>query len=139
MHKYEIMMILDPKAESKVGFDLVESVFGKSNIIKAEDLEVKTLAYPIKHSTQGRYLLFQLNSEPSLISEFVRRSNISKDIWRQLAINLDSEKGYGKERKQSLSAKFRDKDKDFDGEKPRRRFVEGEKVEKKSKPAEKAE
>ncbi|MBU4690697.1 30S ribosomal protein S6 [Mycoplasma sp. ES3157-GEN-MYC] len=99
MHKYEIMMLLDPKANHEIGFELVESVFGKSNIIKAEKLENTTLAYPVNHSTQGQYLLIQLNGEASLVAEFVRRSNISKEIWRQLVINLDTEKGLGKERK----------------------------------------
>ncbi|TQC54170.1 30S ribosomal protein S6 [Mycoplasmopsis mucosicanis] len=99
MHKYEIMMILDPKANHEIGFELVESVFGKSNISKAEKLENTNLAYPINHSTQGQYLLIEVNSESKLIAEFVRRSNISKEIWRQLVINLDSEKGFGKPRK----------------------------------------
>ncbi|WP_029608747.1 30S ribosomal protein S6 [Mycoplasma simbae] len=130
MHKYEIMMILDPKSEAKVGFDLVESVFGKSNITKAEELENKTLAYPINHSTQGKYLLVQLNGEASLVPEFVRRANISKEIWRQLVINLDSEKGLGKERKQSYK-KFKDS-----ADKPRRKpFDADAKVERRPRPA----
>ncbi|BAW18594.1 30S ribosomal protein S6 [Mycoplasmopsis bovigenitalium] len=111
MNKYEIMMILDPKANPEIGFELVESVFGKENITKAEKLENTTLAYPIKHSTQGIYLLIQLNGEASLVAEFVRRSNISKEIWRQLVINLDTEKGYGKERKNRSKKQFVQNDK----------------------------
>ncbi|MCS4537156.1 MULTISPECIES: 30S ribosomal protein S6 [unclassified Mycoplasma] len=117
MNKYEIMMILDPKSNEKVGFDLVESVFGKENIIKAEKLEKTQLAYPIKRSTQAIYLLIQLNGEASLVAEFVRRTNISKEIWRQLVINLDSEKGFGKERKTWAGKKAY-----VPSERPRRKF-----------------
>lgn len=106
MHKYEIMMILDPKANHQLGFDLAESVFGKSNITKAEKLENTTLAYPINGSTQGQYLLIQLNGESSKVAEFVRRTNIAKEIWRQLVINLDTERGLGKERKTRPGRKF---------------------------------
>ncbi|QBF34514.1 30S ribosomal protein S6 [Mycoplasmopsis phocirhinis] len=123
MNKYEIMMILDPKANEKVGFDLVESVFGKENITKAEKLERTQLAYPIKRSTQALYLLVQLNAQASLVAEFVRRSNISKEIWRQLVINLDSEKGYGKERKTWAGKRTY-----TPGEKPRKRFDADKKV-----------
>lgn len=99
MSKYEIMMIVDPKADAKVGFDLVEEIFGKANIVKAEKLELTDLAYEIKKSNKAQYLLFEVNAKSDLVAEFTRRSNISKLIWRQLVINLDSEKGFGKTKK----------------------------------------
>lgn len=99
MSKYEILVIVDPKADAKVGFDLVEEVFGKTNITKSEKLELTDLAYEIKGSNKAQYLSFELNAESHLIAEFTRRANINKQIWRQLVINLTSEKGYGKERK----------------------------------------
>ncbi|WP_029513015.1 30S ribosomal protein S6, partial [Mycoplasmopsis iners] len=106
MSKYEIMLIVDPKAEAKVGFDLVEEVFGKDNIKKAEKLELTDLAYKINGSLKAQYLLFNLDAESNLIAEFTRRSNIKKEIWRQLVINLDTEKGFGKPKKVAKKHSF---------------------------------
>ncbi|VDR42507.1 30S ribosomal protein S6 [Mycoplasmopsis caviae] len=109
MHKYEIMMILDPKSDASKSISLVESIFKKSNIKKAEKLERTDLAYPINGSLKAQYLLFELEAESNLIAELTRRVNISKEIWRHLVINLDTEKGYGKVKKESRRAKFEEK------------------------------
>ncbi|VEU69260.1 30S ribosomal protein S6 (plasmid) [Mycoplasmopsis canis] len=92
MSKYEIMMIVDPKADVKVAFDLLSEVFGKG-VQKAEKLENNRLAYKIKKSEFGQYVLANVETEGSNISEFTRRTNIIKEVWRSLVINLDSEKG----------------------------------------------
>lgn len=105
MHKYEIMIIVDPKADYQNTIALVEGVFKKANVKKAEKLERTELAYPINHSTQAQYLLFEIQAESSLIAEFTRKSNINKEIWRTLVINLDTERGLGKERKVRPSRK----------------------------------
>lgn len=99
MSKYEIMMIVDPKADSNIGFGLVEEIFGKASITKAEKLETTDLAYEIKKSNKAQYLLFEVKTKSNLIAEFTRRCNINKLIWRQLVINLDSEKGLGRPKK----------------------------------------
>ncbi|WP_338822485.1 30S ribosomal protein S6 [Mycoplasmopsis felifaucium] len=99
MNKYEIMLVVDPAIDSVMATELVESVFGKKNIVKADKLEQTTLAYPINKSTKAQYMLYLLNAERSVISEFIRKSNITKFIWRHLVINLDTEKGYEKSKK----------------------------------------
>ncbi|WP_027120798.1 30S ribosomal protein S6 [Mycoplasmopsis lipofaciens] len=100
MNKYEIMLILDPKADAEVAYDLVESVFKKTNVKKAQKLERTDLAYKINKSNKAQYFLFNINSESKNIAEFTRRSNILKEVWRYLVINLDTETGYGKEKKE---------------------------------------
>ncbi|WP_416737941.1 30S ribosomal protein S6 [Mycoplasmopsis meleagridis] len=102
--RYEIMLIVDPKAEASIGFELIEEVFGKDNVKKAEKLENTDLAYEINKSLKAQYLIFEVLSENKLISEFIRRSNIKKQIWRHLVINLDSERGLGKKAKLSKKA-----------------------------------
>ncbi|QSF13636.1 30S ribosomal protein S6 [Mycoplasma sp. Mirounga ES2805-ORL] len=105
MQKYEIMMILDPKVEPEIGFNLVESVFGKKNILTSEKLERTDLAYPINKSLKAQYLLFTLNSETNLIAEFSRRCNITKEIWRNLVINLSFENKPKKENKRKRNSR----------------------------------
>ncbi|QZE12506.1 30S ribosomal protein S6 [Mycoplasma sp. Ms02] len=102
MSKYEIMIIVDPKAEVEVATNLLSEVFG-SGVKKAEKLELTQLAYTINKSNQAQYVYAEVETEESNIAEFTRRSNILKPIWRQLVINLDSEKGYGKKPKAKKS------------------------------------
>ncbi|MEA4115638.1 30S ribosomal protein S6 [Mycoplasma sp. 744] len=99
MSKYEIMMIVDSKADANIGFNLVNEVFGKTNVKKAEKLENTDLAYEINGSTKAQYLVFLIEAQSNLIAEFIRRSNIRKEILRHLVINLDTEKGFGKAKK----------------------------------------
>ncbi|QIW62537.1 30S ribosomal protein S6 [Mycoplasmopsis gallinacea] len=96
MTKYEIMLIVDPKADVKVAFDLLNEVFGE-NSVKAEKLERNELAYEINKSKHAQYVLANVETEDAKsVQELTRRSNIVKEIWRLLAINLDSEKGLNK-------------------------------------------
>ncbi|WP_027121509.1 30S ribosomal protein S6 [Mycoplasma leonicaptivi] len=97
MTKYEIIMIVDPKADISLGFNLLKEVFGEG-VKKAEKLENNQLAYEINKSKHGQYILANVETDGKNIAEFTRRSNISKEIWRQLVINLHTEK-FSKEKK----------------------------------------
>lgn len=99
MNKYEIMLILDPAADALQATQIVETAFGKTAVKKAEKLELSNLAYPINKSLKAQYMVYLVEGEASKVAEFTRRSNIAKFIWRQLVINLDSEKGFNKSKK----------------------------------------
>lgn len=104
MNKYEIMMIVDPKVDAKIAFDLLSEVFGKG-VKKAEKLENTELAYEINKSKQGQYILASVESDSKNPAEFTRRTNIIKGIWRALVINLDSEKGLKPKKESKAKAK----------------------------------
>ncbi|MDO6856105.1 30S ribosomal protein S6 [Mesomycoplasma ovipneumoniae] len=99
MPKYEIMTILDPKAEATILENLLSAIFSQNSSYKLVKLENSSLAYPIKKSKTAQYFLINLDSPANLIEEFVRRANITKSIWRYLIINLDSEKGFNQKPK----------------------------------------
>ncbi|MDO6829703.1 30S ribosomal protein S6 [Mesomycoplasma ovipneumoniae] len=101
MPKYEIMTILDPKAEATILENLLSGIFSQNSSYKLVKLENSSLAYPIKKSKTAQYFLINLDSPANLIEEFVRRANITKSIWRYLIINLDSEKGFNQKPKNS--------------------------------------
>lgn len=88
MPKYEIMVIVDPKAEMTALQEIANSVFGKNEFKKLEQTE---LAYEIKKSKTAQYALINTETEGENIQEFTRRTNIEKSVWRILPINLDSE------------------------------------------------
>ncbi|WP_426460887.1 30S ribosomal protein S6 [Mycoplasma hafezii] len=92
MIKYEIMTIVDPKAETSVVENLLKEVFGEG-VKSVEKLENNELAYEINKSKHAQYVLALVETEGSNIAEFTRRTNIIKEVWRTLVINLDSEKG----------------------------------------------
>ncbi|QKT05234.1 30S ribosomal protein S6 [Mycoplasma sp. OR1901] len=106
MVKYEIMMIVDPKADSKIAFDLLNEVFG-AGVKKAEKLEKNELAYEINKSKFAQYIQAEVETNADLPAEFTRRANIIKQIWRTLVINLDSEKGLNSSKKEKPNKKRR--------------------------------
>ena len=91
MAKYEIMIIVDPKEDVKIVETMVQNVFG-SGLKKFTKMDKTELAYPINKSNTAQYILVDADATGNEIKEFTRRVNITKTIWRQLSINLDTER-----------------------------------------------
>ncbi|MEE3928045.1 30S ribosomal protein S6 [Mycoplasmopsis ciconiae] len=100
MAKYEIMMIVDPKADVSLATNLLTEVFGEG-VKKAEKLELNELAFEINKSKHAQYVLAEVEAASNTIAEFTRKTNIIKGIWRKMVINLDSEKGFSKSSKRT--------------------------------------
>ncbi|MGL5205532.1 MAG: 30S ribosomal protein S6 [Metamycoplasmataceae bacterium] len=93
MSKYEIMLILDPSSSTQIAQEICDSTFKSAKDLKVTKLENTELAYKINKSKSAIYVLINVSATGEEIIEFTRKCNITKTIWRQLAINLDSEKG----------------------------------------------
>ncbi|AAT27713.1 30S ribosomal protein S6 [[Mycoplasma] mobile] len=89
-NKYEILIMTDPKEEKSVIEKFTNQIFKK--IEKFEQLERTELAYKVNHSSTAHYFLVNVEAKGPEITEFNRRANISKTIWRTMVINLDTEK-----------------------------------------------
>lgn len=98
MSNYEIMLILDPNSDDKIVSEIANSTFA-SKSLKIEKLERKELAYEINKSKTAIYYLVKVNASGEEINEFTRKTNIAKNIWRTLSINLDQEKGLNRKAK----------------------------------------
>lgn len=98
MSNYEVMLILDPKSDEKTVSEIAKSTF-KSKDLKIEKLERTELAYEINKSKTATYILLNVKATGEEINEFTRKANISKNIWRILSINLDTEKGLNRKAK----------------------------------------
>lgn len=92
MSKYEIMLILDPSSNSQIAQEICDTTF-KSKDLKVSKLENTELAYKINKSKNAIYILINVSAIGEEVIEFTRKCNITKVIWRQMVINLDSEKG----------------------------------------------
>lgn len=98
MSNYEIMLILDPSSDEKVVSEIAKSTFSSKDI-KIEKMERTELAYEINKSKTAIYFLINVKASGEEINEFTRKTNIAKNIWRILSINLDSEKGLNRKAK----------------------------------------
>lgn len=94
MRKYELLLILNPDltAEDKTALiaDIKEELTsGQVKIAGEDDWWAKTLAYKIKWSKIGHYLLLNLESDWSKFFEITKSFNIKKDIWRHMFVRLE--------------------------------------------------
>ncbi len=95
MRKYELMMILNPaltEADRDALIATVESELGDTgvSIVSRDHPGEQKLAYRIRGSETGYYLLYILESEGNGGFFDVSNSfNIKKDIWRYMFMKLE--------------------------------------------------
>lgn len=94
MRKYELMLILNPELSEQDRNSLIEDI--KSELaavwakIESEDIwGTKDLAYKIKWSRTGYYLLYKIDADGSKFFEVTKAFNIKRDIWRHMFVKLE--------------------------------------------------
>lgn len=94
MRKYELMLIINPEQTEEERTILMNDIKGeltssKAKIIGEDIWGAKDLAYKIRWSRTGYYLLFTLESDGSKFFEITKSFNIKKDIWRFMFMKLE--------------------------------------------------
>jgi len=94
-HDYELVFIVSPKVEGEALDATVDNVSrfitGKGGVISnVEQWGKKKLSYPIKHFSEGSYVLAHFKMGPIWSKELEASLEISEDILRHLLIRLDS-------------------------------------------------
>jgi small subunit ribosomal protein S6 len=94
---YEVVVIVDPKSseEDLAGFPAsVAGIIEKQggSITKSEDMGLRRLAYEIKHQTQGRYFLFEIEGSGQEIAELERRMRVSDAVVRYITVRVDEDR-----------------------------------------------
>lgn len=87
MKKYEFTVILNSADEAaKAGLEAVTTAFSEANveILKQDDLGIKTLAYEIKKQDKAHYYYFDLNAEPSVIRNLEKKFLLNTSILKFL-------------------------------------------------------
>lgn len=92
MNKYEIMLITDPNFDEKDFSNFINSIF-KNSKLKIEKMERTELAYEINKSKTASYYLVTGEASGDDVNELTRKVNITKQVWRVMSVNLDTEKG----------------------------------------------
>ena len=95
MANYELMMILNPEAGEealKASVDTVEKLLKGANVsgLKKDELGEKKLAYKIKGSDKGVYILWTMELEGKGIKAMSTPLNLEPNIWRYMFVNLDA-------------------------------------------------
>ena len=92
MRKYEMLVILDAGNESQSEeISKIEEVIANlgGSVSKSEAWGKRTLAYPIRKKTEGYYVLFTFELEPSQTFEFRRILGLRANVYRQLMTVID--------------------------------------------------
>ncbi len=95
MANYELMMILNPAIWEE---SLWASIDGIKKILKEEKVKItnedvwgeKKLAYKIKGSEKGYYILWTLELDGKAIKKMNTQFNLDVNIWRYMFVNLDA-------------------------------------------------
>lgn len=93
LRDYELVFIISPEVEDEALDAAVDSVSrfitGKEGIISGvERWGKRRLAYPIKHFTEGSYVLSRFKMKPVWSKELEVNLQISEEILRHLLIKL---------------------------------------------------
>ena len=60
----------------------------EGELLYREDWGVRTLAYPVKKSAEGRYILLRMACSPDCLKEIERRFKITESVIKFLSIRL---------------------------------------------------
>ena len=94
---YEVMYIVDPETPGDKVEKLNEAV-GKliekegGEIVRMDDIGLKTMAYPIQKKEEGYYVLFEINGTGQEILELERRMRVNDMIMRFITVRVDEDR-----------------------------------------------
>ena len=94
---YEVMYIVDPGTEADKIEKLNEAV-GKliekegGEVVRRDDIGLKTMAYPIQKKEEGHYVLFEINGTGQEIMELERRMRVNDMIMRYITVRVDEDR-----------------------------------------------
>lgn len=94
MKKYELTIVLDGKATSaqkKAKTDFVEKLVkvSQGKVISTSDWGVKDLAYKIEKSDVGSFTFFELELDPSSVSNINEKLRLEDGIIRYLLVKAE--------------------------------------------------
>ncbi|WP_291319179.1 30S ribosomal protein S6 [Desulfonatronospira sp.] len=95
--RYETLLLLNPELGLDGSNALLEKFSGVlekngGQVIKNDDWGLKTLAYPVKKQTRGRYIRMEYSLPAAQVSEFERNIRIADGVFKFLTVKLPQEK-----------------------------------------------
>jgi len=96
LQDYELVLIISPEVGGETLDATIDNVVSKfitgsgGTISNVEQWGKRRLAYPIKHFTEGSYVLTQFKLKPTFSEELEANLRISEEVLRHLLIRVDS-------------------------------------------------
>ncbi len=95
MAQYELMMILNPQTGQE---QLDNSMVAVKNTLSEAGATIekeniwgeKKMAYKIRNSSKGYYILYSLELDGTKIAEISKLFNLDGIIWRYMFVNLEA-------------------------------------------------
>ena len=94
---YEVVFIIDPATGEEDTTRLVENLQKivtdqGGAITKSESMGRRHLAYKIGRSTEGHFMLFEIEGTGGEIAELERRMRVSDQVMRYLTVRVDEDR-----------------------------------------------
>ena len=96
-NSYELVLIARPEVEGEALTAITDNITRQITemgglVSQLEHWGKKKLAYPIKHSLEGNYVIMQFKLEPASSKALEANLKITEEIIRHLLVKLDSRK-----------------------------------------------
>ncbi len=93
MNKYESVIIINPSVDEEGIKALIakftDLINKQGKLEKADELGKRKLAYEVKKNTEGYYVVFYFEAEPSLIAELERIYRITDEVIKFMTVKVD--------------------------------------------------
>ena len=93
MNKYESVIIINPSVEEQGVKDLIKTFTDLINqngkVESAEELGKKKLAYDVKKSQEGYYVIFTFDAKPDSITELERVYRITDEVIKFIVVRKE--------------------------------------------------
>ena len=93
MNKYESVIIINPSVEDEKVKELENTFTDLINkdgkLTKIDELGKKKLAYEVRKNTEGIYVVFYFEANPSLVAELERNYRITDEVIKFIVIRVE--------------------------------------------------
>ena len=93
MNKYESVIIINPSVDEEGIKALIakftDLINKQGKLEKTDELGKRKLAYEVKKNTEGYYVVFYFEAEPSLIAELERIYRITDEVIKFMTVKVD--------------------------------------------------
>lgn len=94
MNNYEMVVVFKPNLEEETRKQALERLYDAINsngkVGEVDDWGQRKLAYEINYIKEGHYYMVNFESDPSIVKEVERRSQIQDSIIRYMVIRKES-------------------------------------------------
>src|SRR6476661_8840975 len=107
---YEVMYIVNPETDGEKIEKLNEAVSKLiekegGEVVRLDNVGIRTLAYPIQKKTEGHYVLIEVNGSGQEILELERRMRVNDLIMRYITVRVDEDRKAADKRMAKREAK----------------------------------